>query len=1227
MNSPLRLVLLALPLAALAVACAPDTMPSGLKRTPPGNGPTIRFDLYHTPLPEIPLPNDAAMWPDPTSRTGLRMNGTMIAPTEIDRVLRADFDQLEGWGTFAPITVSFNKVNKDDPRPAIDLENVIRRHQGDDYEFDNDAVYVVNLNTGVPVPLDLGEGSFQYILHDKNRYWLNDTRVTEENLLWDSADETVNPTTGKFEPARTVNHKRDGLPIYRPQWDTDFDGVLDRPNLDDPDACPNQGQVSGSNPDPAEVLKRDQCIADHLLTWYERETDTMIMRPLIPLREKTEYAVVITDRLVDPDGNPVRSPFNFVYYPSQQAGIEKLKSFLSDPKLASYYGDIGGTGLQHVAFAWTFTTQPVQEDLELIRNGLYGTGPFAYLAKKFPAHLVAARAPGLVDPEKIASGTPEPKDWQDDPRCKPVASNYRIVKVSTVKSLLGIVASTGFGISGPTATWLLNSFDAIDHFVAGTFQSPFFLSGGPQSTDPNASFHLDYRTGKGKVYSDTVQFLIAVPKETAQHHQPFPIAYYGHGYTSSDIEMLGFAGSLAEQGIASVGMNAVFHGLDLSPSDKQLAATVFGNACLAPFANALLYQTRARDLDGDGIPDSGGDYWTAYLFHTRDVVRQSVIDSLQMFRIFKSFDGKNMATQQSDPDPNKLTLAGDFDGNGVPDIGGPNNPYYVWGQSLGGILSPFMGALDPDVVAAAPGSGAGGLLDVGARTIQGGAYEGIYLRMLGPLIVGVPASSLDPESTMCSASQVSLRFDVISVNNEKQVEFGCFDPSTVNNGQGMPKGGTVLVTDGDNGKVRCARMDPTGVFRIGIPTSVGDRLEVQIWDHPDIVDTYDGDTGCHIDAHAGNRVALINTWGKGLIPNGATDSTGETTVCTTVDGCSQFQSNYYPAGSPLRSIVEGFGLIRQTPDLRRLMNLAANVIDPGDPVNFAPYFALRPMTDPWGNVQPPTGLLNIVTLGDNNVPINTGVELGRAAGAVPFLRPDAAERYPAYADYVTPAALYQALGGVTANRYLIDHHVLEGLSRLQREPPPDLNGCHANEVPLGAGDPACHPPCTGTDTSTCLSGQVCQNGHCVAPAVSPDTCAQYLFDVDALDQNLSGEGMVQAPVPLRLARVAMPATPSTINDVWAPRLEGVPYSPDKSAWQANQRVIAQVFAPIEPLGVHGFNNNDPCEAWQSGAYMINLIGRFFSTSGADVYYLSHPATHECLEKPIGAGGCSFVKMP
>ena len=94
------------------------------------------------------------------------------------------------------------------------------------------------------------------------------------SLLFDTAAEDVN-RNGLLDPANIDN-----------------DGDLDVPNV-----YPEGG-------DPREDL----------LTWYERITNTLIVRPVVPLREENTYAVVLTERLVDAAGEPVRSPWPWVHH-------------------------------------------------------------------------------------------------------------------------------------------------------------------------------------------------------------------------------------------------------------------------------------------------------------------------------------------------------------------------------------------------------------------------------------------------------------------------------------------------------------------------------------------------------------------------------------------------------------------------------------------------------------------------------------------------------------------------------------------------------------------------------------------------------------------------------------------------------------------------------------------------------------------------------------------------
>ena len=108
----------------------------GLGKTPNGLGPKVVYDPLAMPLPEIPLPNDVATRLDPSSATGRRLNISTQAPTEYERSAREQFNLFDGFGTYAPITVSF-----DEP---LDLENIVSRHKN--HDFRDDAFFLLNLS-------------------------------------------------------------------------------------------------------------------------------------------------------------------------------------------------------------------------------------------------------------------------------------------------------------------------------------------------------------------------------------------------------------------------------------------------------------------------------------------------------------------------------------------------------------------------------------------------------------------------------------------------------------------------------------------------------------------------------------------------------------------------------------------------------------------------------------------------------------------------------------------------------------------------------------------------------------------------------------------------------------------------------------------------------------------------------------------------------------------------
>jgi hypothetical protein len=1150
-------------LAAVAVApgCSVDEAPGGVKKATKTGGPMVVFDLGHRPLPEIPLPNDIATWPDPSSRTGRRINASLVAPTSIERNARERFSRLEGWGTFSAISIPFNK--------ALDADDIKTRHAADDFKFDDDVIYVVNLKTGVPVPLDLGGGNFPLTLRELSRYWPNDPRKGEANLLFE-----------------TVEEDKNGNGILDDGEDTDFDGVLDHPNF--------PGRQRPANG------------VDGLYTFYDAESRALIARPMLPLDEMTEYAVVITDRLhgVEKDQNgvmkPVESPFEYIHHPAQRAAVARAAEWMS--KKPEYYGYQGNV-LDHVQFAFTFTTQPTVSDMFALRDGAYGKGKFGWIGRDFKPEIKLIKAVG-----DVASADPDPAGWETRREsCTEQGSKTRNVAKLTpaLKSTLGDLASQVFGLEGPAAKRLVQGYDNVAYLAAGTVEVPWLL-GDIDDVSPEAYIKMNHETGEIPHSRTKVSFFLVVPKATEKFKPPFPVAFYGHGYTGAMAEGLGFAAELARHGVATIALNAPGHGVELDKGLRDLAGAFFNGACLKPFSEAFGNMKddtpgldRVRDLNGDGEfkNESGRDYWTAYLFHTRDVVRQAALEEVMVTRVLRQFDGKTMY----DFGGGTPQLAGDFDGDGVVDIGGPNGKFYAWGGSLGGILSSLAGAVDPYISATAPMAGGGALTDVGIRSFQGGVVEAVDLRIMGPLVISVPAESrfdcaknaegkckTDPMTgqpiiapkneqtkTACDAGQMSIRWVAVDLNDDKEFEIACASR------EDFADGNDVIIGNMTNGEVRCAQIgvgrttagtpiSDSGKpeFRVAIPATVGDQITITAYKPP-----------------AGRKQA-VKQYGKSceLLP-GATQVkvidkwAGIGTNCQKAAGdkCMTYQTQEYPIGSRLVAISEGFGLKRQTPDFRRFMQLAQIALDPADPVTFAPYYYTRPRIDENGGTVAPAGIYTINTVGDMNVPVNTGISAARIHGAIPFLKADnvAAKDYP---DYVAPDKLVE-LFGKTPNRVLLDNHVIEGIRWLKRHPAP--SDCKQNVITTIDGCPS-------------------------SDAYDPRVCEEALFDPDNLSDGLMPTKPQVPAKPLRLIRLAKAATGADQAAIWAPRLQA-----ETGGFVPSGPLGGVVIAFIVPEGVHGFDPPDPCKKFDTGMYLVNMVGRFFGTGATDVPYVTNPTGHTC----------------
>ncbi len=884
---------------ALTGACGGgDAQPEGIRRTPTGSGPKVVWDPQHRPTSDVPFPNDLVTVLDPSAATGRRLNVRDWAPTSLERRIRGKVDKLDGFGTFAPITVAFDA--------PIDLSTATA-----------DTIRVIDIDPGSPragvaAPLDVGGGSFP-----------------------------IEITPWAFPPYDPARNARQLL----------FD--------------PRFGDV------------HDPGFAEH----YERQTNTLVVRPLVPLDPGTEYAVVLTDGLRGENGESVRSPFPYVNHTFQTASLLRAEALLEQ----------AGIDHAHVAFAWTFTTQSVTRETEAVAAGIRGEGSLGWLAAQYP--------PAIVTVDSMETQLDELFCGRPGYESNPCVDNVHILQAEMIDTFLEPLLGT------PQGGELVSSFaklilgvdlgedvrmmlrvDAIDYFVFGRFRSPDFRGTSDQL------FHVNAAAGTAEVREGSVPFLIAIPKPSPGHHQPFPVIVHAHGLPSFRWEVITLANEWAKHGYASVCMDAVNHSPIVSIRDVEiLLGSIVGGvedglcsvlpepfcAELVPsvldglgepivklvgcvlfgrcggeaggidFQTALhellstgllrelLVEGRAVDVDGDGNTDHGY-FFTLDLFESRDRVRQTLVDHLQLMRLLRGLDQAKVPRPLADParaSPEELAahlLAGDFDGDGALDLGGatnyarnddgslgaPTGPqrFFRTGFSLGGILTSTLMALEPETQTGAvvvPGGGMASdiLLRLDLRPVS----DPVFHELLGPVVVAEPSAN-DPS-----------RFAISFLIRKKldRIRFGV-DPSLIDNtfrvavGElTVPAGGTLHLANAANGEAASVEIQP------GEPASVA------------------------IAADRGDAITFEARAADGMV------------VAT--------------LGAP--APATGLGLTRNSPDFRRLVTLGQVALEPADPINYAPHWFREPLAG-----VPAKNILMLSVPGDTFVPINTQVAVARAAG-------------------------------------------------------------------------------------------------------------------------------------------------------------------------------------------------------------------------------------------------------
>ena len=699
---------------------------------------------------------------------------------------------------------------------------------------------------------------------------------------------------------------------------------------------------------------------DKWVYYYETLTHTLDIRPLMPLQSGAQYAVVLTRGIKgwDKDGHygPIRSPLPAVNHDTQTADLQRALPALAKVGIAST--DIG--------FAWTLTTGDLARTFRALRDGLYGKGQFAWLDKEF-----APKINDVYDMEISFDGDGTYGPLEGAP--------FPVVGWDHTFALQGAYMQKLFGLINQFVP--AGGFEHVSHVVFGDFETVNLRA------TPDNVWRLDVKKGTVDVdeskFHEKVPFLLVVPKSTAAHKPPFPVVVYAHATGTSRIECLLMADKLAQAGIATFSIDAVGHGPVLADPLKYLADSLGGDgggyagllkALLVPmlfpdhethfakkdaagqpikdaggdivqmtdeevlpillqhgFVQQLAVKGRATDDNGDCWIKGGEAYYAPNAFRLRDAMRQTTFDYIVAVRMLRALGLQKIPAPPADP--RKATkaqlmpnlLAGDFDMDGVLDAGGPNVPYFMMGISLGGIHTALTSPLEPYIVAAAPVVPGAGLADIFMRTSLQQYVTGLMHSISGPQVSACPVKDAEGKPT----GKVRLSWNDDSDGCSKATRKSYRDPAT---GQclaqamqvptwfaeiAVPPGADVELENLDNGNRAVGKAAGDSSFALAVASDQHDRLRVRVRDGA----------------------------GKLLAEAGA------------------------------KTPYEGLATQRNTPDFRKFVQLAANVLEGADAITVADRAILDPLPG-YGA----TNVLMMLSVIDQTVPFTTGVTLARGMG-------------------------------------------------------------------------------------------------------------------------------------------------------------------------------------------------------------------------------------------------------
>ena len=308
---------------------------------------------------------------------------------------------------------------------------------------------------------------------------------------------------------------------------------------------------------------------------WDPQTNTLHAESDELLEQHTRYALIVTDRVRDAQGQPV------------QAGQFSHRNH-GDGDDAVMGETVRRHGHARIVAASLFTTQTITTTLEKIRDQIKASHP---APARFDVGFAGERAVFALSS---------------------LASASFVRQVGTAPAFQ----------SSPLPLAALGVRPGVGTLAFGSYLSPNYLVPGEYIPQ------IGTRTGTPAAQgSNTIHFNLVLPGGT-RPAAGWPVAIFGHGFTDSRFGgPFAVAASMAERGIATIAINVVGHGG--GPLGTIVVTTTSGASVTVPAGG------RGIDQNGDGVIDSTEGSAAAAprtLIGSADALRQTTVDLMQLVR-------------------------------------------------------------------------------------------------------------------------------------------------------------------------------------------------------------------------------------------------------------------------------------------------------------------------------------------------------------------------------------------------------------------------------------------------------------------------------------------------------------------------------------------------------------------------------------------------------------------